>query len=162
MPKSKERELKATSAEEWRTSQEAGQLVKLPSGKVARLARPHLLALIKTGQIPDPLSAQVMGLFNGKNPAEIQENINAEDMLTLINTTVRVAFIEPKVADDPGPDEISTNDIDFEDKMFVFWWSQGGTADLALFRREQARVVETSLGGGKVSPKTKQPAQRKR
>lgn len=163
MPKKQGKELRVTDAAEWRESQRVGQLVELPSGKVARLTRPHMLALAKTGQIPDPLSAQVMEMFSGKkSPAETKDSISPEDMLALINITCKIAFVEPKIADDPGPDELSIDDIDFEDRTFVFWWSQGGAADLASFRKEQERIMEVALGGKQVPPKAERTPKSKR
>jgi len=159
MPK----EMKVTSAAEWRKSQQVGQVIELPSGAVARLVRPHLLALVKTGQIPDLLSAQVSELFGtSKTPAEVQAGISPESMIELINITSKLAFIEPKITDTPGVNELSIDDIDFEDRTFVFWWCQGGAADLKSFREQQSRIMETSLDSNQVPPKAKRPGKRKR
>jgi hypothetical protein len=41
------------------------------------------------------------------------------------------------------PDLVYTDQIGFEDKMYVFNWSVGGTADATRFREESSRAVAT-------------------
>jgi len=163
MPKtnkvSKPKELKVTSAKDWKKVNKVGQLVELPSGRVAKLVRPHLLALIKEGVIPDAISAQVSEMFTKKVTSiskAIQTNtMSNEDGEILANILCKAAFVEPKISDNPGPDELSVDDIDPEDKIFVTWWSQGGATDLKVFRKQQARVLEIIHNSNKVSSETK-------
>lgn len=39
------------------------------------------------------------------------------------------------------PDKVYADEVDLEDKMFIFQWAVGGTADLARFRQESADLV---------------------
>ncbi len=159
----KSEELEVTNAKDWRKSQEAGQLVELPSGKVARLTRPHLFSLVKEGLIPDPLSGQVMEMLNDTKPAAtVVKTIGADNLILIMDITCKTAFVEPRVVDEPKDNELSPNDLDFDDKVFVFWWCQGGIDDLKSFRKQQSRVMETVHERDQVQPKAKQSAGRKR
>lgn len=48
-------------------------------------------------------------------------------------------------------DLIYTDDVDFDDKKFLFQWAVGGTADLERFRKESERVMDDIRNGDEVS-----------
>lgn len=97
------------------------------------------------------------------------------DMFEMVNHIVTECMVDPKVypeptveeleayneenSDDPLDDPIQlrepellyVNEIDAEDKMFIFQWSIGGTTDVAQFREEAGAsldAVAKSEGGG--------------
>jgi hypothetical protein len=54
------------------------------------------------------------------------------------------------VLDDPEANTISTDWISIEDKIFIFFFSQGGAADLAQFRRATGNAMAAISAGGAV------------
>lgn len=45
------------------------------------------------------------------------------------------------------PDELHVDEVDEEDKMFIFNWAVGGDRDVDRFRREQGELLESVLAG---------------
>jgi len=132
-----------------------GEDLLLPSGNTARVRRPGPEALLKKGVLPDALAAQVQemiakgkGTISQKQTEELGND--PETVLAMLDAMDRVlctVVLEPKVLyhrNDKGediPEEeredgIYTDDVDFEDKSFIFQYAVGGTRDLARFRRE--------------------------
>lgn len=143
--------LQPTSGKAWRRSRLAGELVKLPSGNVARLRRPDLLDMVMSGQVPDSLTPIVeKAFFEAPDEQSREETGRAfvqEAGLAGFNELLRLicqaAFLEPHIMDDPqAEDEISYGDLDFADKMFVFTWAAGEVADLEKFPTEPDGGVE--------------------
>jgi hypothetical protein len=149
-----------TAASAWKKSSEVvtGHLVTLPSGNVARLRRTlNLPTLLRTGKIPNPLAGYVNDAIKTRNPSVQPKQEDQEaivQMVQLIQGQIPIIFLEPKVQVEPGdwdvntqgvwePDEDAINilDLDPEDAMFAFAFAQGGPADVARFREEQAKVV---------------------
>lgn len=111
---------KVTTGTQWRKAREQGEVVELPSGKVARLRPLSLLGLIAQGRIPDPLSALVTEMIAGET--KVVANFEMfESFGDLLKLACVVAFVEPKIVDNPeADDEISIQDVDFDDQLFVF------------------------------------------
>lgn len=106
-----------------------------PSGGASNVAKRHL-----EKKLNDQLKA---------DPKMIQEILEAIDNITVY------CFLTPKVhpvpvrevpdgeggvtlveaPEDKQDDELYVDDVDFEDKVFVFNWAVGGTRDLAKFRQ---------------------------
>lgn len=143
------KDLKVTSGAEWR----AGELVELPSGKVARLRKPDVLALIsENGEVPDGLS---QFMFGDSKDADMAEALPA--MAPLLNRVTRAAFIEPRIVDEPSKDdEISLEDVAMADKLFIFQWLMEGAAgqQAGTFPEEQARNLAAVRDGTDVQPTT--------
>lgn len=100
---------------------------------------------------------QMMGVEDGKIDLD-----QVRDMYEMVNAVICASVSEPKVHAVPtvddledwntrhpdqqldDPDELRddellyVDEIDDEDKMFIFQWAQGGTDDLARFRQEAA------------------------
>lgn len=153
--------VQATAASAWKKSENVvvGHLITLPSGNVARLRRTmNLPELLRTGKIPNPLAGYVNEAIATKNPASAQPKDDDPQaivqMVQLIQGQLPMIFLEPKVATqpphwdeakqgqwEPAEDEVNIIDIDPEDAMFAFAFAQGGPADVARFRAEQAKIV---------------------
>ena len=143
---SKETRLQATSGTEWRRLREEGEPVELPSKHVACLRPISLLLLLERGKVPDTLSGMVSQLIlKGGKPAATLETY--QDFAELISWVCHIAFIEPRIVDDPQEDnEISIDDVGFEDRVFVFNWAQKEVQYLMPFRPEPSGDVADVAG----------------
>ena len=138
--------VQATSGKEWRRLREEGEVVELPSGHVACLRPLSLLSLMERGKVPDTLSGVVSQLIvKGDKPAATLETY--QDFAELISWVCRVSFIEPRIVDDPKEDnEIGIDDVNFEDRVFVFNWAQKEVQFLMPFRPEPGGDVADVAG----------------
>lgn len=180
MPKSKSAAAapkKVTAASAWKRSaqQTEGVVVTMPSGNVARLRRTlDLPLLLRTGKIPNPLAGYVDAAIKTKNPAikpSEGDNEAMVQMVVLIQTQLPRIFIEPRVEIEPktwdtdtqgvwepSEDALRIEDIDPEDAMFAFAFAQGGPAEVASFREQQATIVANMAHEQGVEGEAKQPA----
>jgi len=142
-----------TSGREWRRRREEGTLVQLPSGNVARLRPVSLLSLMKRGRIPDPLSGMIDQMIaQGERPSVSLETY--QDFADLIGLVCQVAFVEPRIVDEPtADDEIGLDDVGFEDQTYVFNWAQQEIRFLMPFRpgQESGGDLEAAPGGDDLS-----------
>jgi hypothetical protein len=161
-----------TPASQWSSPRKDGMVVDLPSGNKARVRRAlDLVILLKTGQIPNPLSGIVNDMIRNASPAfptGKMDETAINQMLELVDKMCEKCFVEPRVVI-PGPDDdranfdpgegaISIDDLDIRDRFFVFGFVQGGPADLAPFRDEPNPDVATAPDGEGVQPEAEQPA----
>ena len=119
-----------TSIEEFRSqSQPLVDIVGFEPGQyiTVRLKRISLMALCKSGKIPNSLLQKSTELFTGKqgdkkvNEAKVLENIGELDSINqIIDTVCEAAMIEPKFED---VKEYLTD----EQKTEIFQWTQGGS-----------------------------------
>lgn len=110
-----------------------GQLVELPSfgeGQpfFARLRRPSMLALAKSGKIPNSLLATANRMFDSSLDNK-NENM-LKDFYTVIETILEAAFVEPTYQ------EIKDAGVQLSDDqlIFVFNYTQQGVRALDQFR----------------------------
>lgn len=140
-PKNGTEPLVPTTAAAWR----AGEVYTLPSGYSARLRRPGLMAMLATGQIPNPLAAKVTKLLTLVTTEEIQKRTQEERERALLSNSeafvaiAALAFIEPKLITDRLPDhdksEIGPADLSDRDLMWVYYdFVEGTAADVVDFR----------------------------
>lgn len=138
--------------------------LELPSGNTCLAIRPGPQGLIKMGLL-DSLD-QLTGLvqrehIDSKDPKkQLQAAVNTmaanpKDLvegLEMVDKAIAHIVKEPKVWLDEyeedgvtplprDPERIYTDEVDLEDKMFIFQWAVGGTADLAAFRKESAELM---------------------
>jgi hypothetical protein len=59
------------------------------------------------------------------------------------------------------PQVLYADEVDLQDKIFIFQWCLGGTRDLEQFRQEQQATVGTLSNGKDVRSKAKRPARRR-
>lgn len=130
-----------TSIEEFRSqSQPLVDIVGFEPGQyiTVRLRRISLMALCKSGKIPNSLLQKSTELFAGAktnghkvNEAKVLENIGELDGINqIVDTVCEAAMIEPKFED---VKEFLTD----EQKTEIFQWTQGGIKALESFRTEQ-------------------------
>ncbi|KAB2853140.1 MAG: hypothetical protein F9K46_18605 [Anaerolineae bacterium] len=122
-----------TTAAQWKS----GEMVQLPSGKVAKLRRPDALSLLlHDGRLPDALGPLI---FGGKNEragvAEIEftpESLTA--LVPILDQLAVACFVEPRVNEKSvgqRDDVLVPSDIAFNDKLFLFQWVFGEAGTLA-------------------------------
>lgn len=168
--KVRETEPQVTSASEWRNKKKKGQIITLPSGLVARVMRVmDLMEMIKNGKIPSPLTGVINNMVSDKTAgpekaSEEQEKLDPDavsEMLKLIDDCVARAMVEPKVEIPPedaptywepeDEDAISINDMELDDRFFIFTFAQGFASDLESFRKGQAAFMAGVPDGEGVS-----------
>lgn len=113
-----------------------GQLVQLPSfaeGQpfYARIRRPSLLSLARSGKIPNSLLTTANSLFLEGGVDSNDENA-MKDIFSVIDVLCEACFIEPSYQ------EIKDAGIELTDDqyMFVFTYSQKGVKALETFRSQ--------------------------
>lgn len=135
----------------------------LPSGNVALVRRRGLDAFMREGLIPNSLMALVQGQLDeteGKSPAlqgelqKIASDTSAlADVARLADAITVSCVIDPAVLPIPEEEEdrdedlLYVDEVDMDDKLFIFSWVVGGTKDIERFREEQTAVLASISGG---------------
>lgn len=126
---------KVTTIEELLQYQQ-GQYIRLPDFAenmpfYARLKRPSLLALVKSGKIPNTLIQTANKLFNGKGMDDQQDSAMS-DVLSVLETLCEATFVEPSYSD------MKNAGIELTDEQLlaVFAYTQKGVKALEPFRGE--------------------------
>ncbi len=163
-----------TTGSMWRSARETGFVKQLPSGNWARLRPVGLERLITGGEIPDLLTPLVTKMFlDGADSVDLDtflaqrgpEKTLAQmgEMIALLDAVCKAAFVEPRIVDNPqAEDEIGIEDLDLQDKSFVFHLVQQPVAVLRRFRLEPSADVAAVPDGQQVEPAAQQPRRGKR
>lgn len=113
-----------------------GQVVELPpfaEGQpfVARLIRPSIIEMAKTGQIPNSLLANANSLFT-KGRISNKDDEALQRLYDVMDIICEASFLEPTFA------EIKESGIKLTDEqyMFIFNYAQRGVKALETFREE--------------------------
>lgn len=146
-----------TTARAWK---KGGEDLELPSGNVCLARRVGLQSFLKRGMIPNSLLPIIENSLKQGKPVQPDnpmagvkldlESINS--ILDLQDEVTLSAVIEPKVARIPvegdldyherDPDKLYIDDVDQEDKAYIFSWAVGGVSDLEQFRERQREGVD--------------------
>lgn len=135
--------MKITSGKEWRKKANRSEVCQLPSGCVAELKKPDILDLMldeETG-IPDLLMAQ---MFAGTGTPATEDVVGSVGRISpLLKQVCISAFVNPRiVAVAEADDEITIEDVEFQDRMWVLNWVMGDAAGMIRFPGEQARDIQ--------------------
>lgn len=142
-------------------SKNAATEVQLPSGQMARLRRPGMQAFLKRGAIPDSLAPIIQAQLakaQGKRVKDTADNkldtaalmsdpAKIEAVMTLMDTVLLDVVVEPKMAaapdnpEDRRDDVFYPDEVDLDDKVFIFNYAVGGTRDLERFRSDTAGAM---------------------
>ena len=129
-----------------------GEVVTLPPFRegcpfIARLKRPSMLMLTKSGRIPNSLITSANKLFNGKGVDDTKEN-SMKDAFDVFEVLCDAAFVEPTYA------QLEEAGVELTDEQFmaVFNYTQAGAKALAPFRGKQANS-DAPVAGAEVSGK---------
>lgn len=130
-----EEQMKVTSFEDLK-SYSKGQIVELPpfaDGQpfVARMRRPSLMVLVKSGQIPNTLLTAANELFSGGASSFDADKLDMlSDILGICEVIAKASLIEPTY------EQIKEAGLDLSDDqmMAIFSYSQNGVEALKSFR----------------------------
>lgn len=150
---------KTTSTSEWkRTAQ--GMPLEVPSGNTALVRPVGMEVFMRQGIIPNSLRPMITEALKGKdlNEALKLDDITekqVEEMIELFDAVTVFCVKEPVVSavprnedgtpvplDERDPDKLYVDEVDFDDKQFIFNFVVGGTRDVESFRKEQAELLE--------------------
>jgi len=146
---------KPTSVQQWKKAAQ-GVPLEVPSGNTALVRNVGMQVFLQRGLVPNSLMPIVRMAMSGKEPELKLDDITEDqlrDMVALFDAVVVHCVVEPKVQPVPAEGEERADDVlyvdevDFDDKQFIFQWVVGGTRDLEQFRKEQAASVESVRGG---------------
>ncbi len=115
----------ATSGRAWREKNQ--EEVTLPSGNVALLRRPDMMALATEDDAPNVLAGVVVAAMQGQDMKQLEiKPTGLKDLVALLNKIARAAFVSPKIVDNPqGEDEIALADVSLADKSWILTWAMG-------------------------------------
>lgn len=113
-----------------------GAIVQLPPFAedqpfVARLRRPSMMALAKSGKIPNALLSTANSLFI-KGGVDAADDSVMKDVLSVVDVLCAAAFVEPTY------EQLQKVGVELTDEqyMFVFNYTQKGIKALQPFRGE--------------------------
>lgn len=177
-----------TPAKGWK---KPGAVLTLPSGNVLKLKNPGIMAMAHKGLIPNSLMTLIMSSVQKGNEMKAEEifdsNIDIADMFTMMDSAIMLMAVDPEIHPVPvweeedvtaelcrqdqvgqealekrSDDEVYIDDMPEEDKMFIWQWATGGTADVEQFRRESSNMLAGLSGLPDVaSPAKRAPARKK-
>lgn len=150
-----------TSASEWKSSRTTGAELEVPSGNVCLVRQPDGMRMfMKRGMIPNALLPIVKAELNKAekgdeaqlDPTELLEKVledptMLQDMLDMMDAVVIDCVIQPVLHPVPDDDTereddlLYIDDVDFEDRSFIFSFAMGGTKDLERFRHRQDEML---------------------
>jgi hypothetical protein len=135
--------LKPTAASDWKREATEPELVILPSGNTALLKRPSMLAMMKQGEIPNPLMEAAVDLLDGQAPKDFG------GLVELLEHIAIEAFVEPRISRNGSPQdgEIALSDLSDADKLFVSGWMRGVADEAAPFRTDGPGASAGGDGG---------------
>lgn len=163
-----------TDAKSWKRAVKTHEL-ELPSGNVCLARRPGVQAFISNGLIPNSLMEILVPLLDDSRKPQtdklqdldakveaLQDSLfkDPQKIEDLVDTADRVAIycvVEPVILpvpqDDEGneapalkdPEKLYVDEVDLEDKMFIFQWATGGLSDLKPFREATSGDVAAGL-----------------
>lgn len=141
----------------WKKKAQGADL-ELPSGEVCLARNVGMQVFLERGLIPNSLMPIIRQALVGEEPDLKMDDISEEqikEMMDLFDAATVLCVVEPKVhrvprdgegepvpIEDRDPDKLFVDEVDFEDKQFIFQWVVGGTRDLERFREEQSASVE--------------------
>lgn len=149
--------LPVTNGLEWRRNREEGELVQLPySGKLVRIRTVRPDMLLRLGKIPNPLASLMVDIIYGRVDSDKMDNFlslgesveAAMDMLESLRIVCSASFVSPKIVDNPTQaNEISIDDIELNDRSYIFRLTFVSAEALKTFRYQPPTDVEIASNG---------------
>ncbi|MGX9924104.1 DUF7391 family protein [Streptomyces sp. NPDC002248] len=148
---------KPTSPKEWKKNQSIP--MELPSGNYLRIRRMSMQTLMATGKMPNRLMSIMksavdkgQGIDENKlageaidDPKLLQDMVKFYDDLTMMMAVEPVIHPVPPTEQDRADDLLYVDEIDDEDKAFLFQYISGGVTDAESFRQQsQADLAAVS------------------
>lgn len=157
-----------TSAGEWKKGT-AGEDLRVPSGNVCRIRRVGMREWVREDIIPDslrPMIDQAISKGQGANTKKLKDLASDPskfgEMFELMDRVVALVVSMPVVIyhryqrdgewvdipmDDRDPNTLYTDEIDDQDKIYIFNVAAGGVRDLERFRQELGSSMGSLSGG---------------
>lgn len=124
-----------TSGKEWRRGVE----IELPSKKTALLRPFDFQILLRRKNVPDSLMPYISDLMDGDTSklSHVATFEQKRDLNNLIDLVCSCMFVNPRIVDEPkADDEISLDDLEIDDKNFVWMMVGLGAEQMRSFRLE--------------------------
>jgi hypothetical protein len=167
-----------TTAAEWKQNSDAPVPVTVPSGNTCLARKPGMRAFVKAGLIPNSLLPIVMRAVRKQAEPDFKElegdGGRLQDMIRLMDNVVVHCVMEPRVHPTPPQEDLSdarydedferdedklyVDQVDPDDKAFLFQWACGGTSDLEQFREQSEQLLAGASGGQDVRRPAKRAA----
>lgn len=114
------------------------ELPPFPDGTpfAAKLRRPSMLMLMKSGRIPNRLIETASGLFPGdKKPKK--ENVDFTELVPMMEAVCEASLVEPTMK------QLRENDVQLTDAQMnaIFAYSQKGAEGLEQFRKQSENII---------------------
>lgn len=136
-----------STPQDFKKKRAVGVVLELPSGNSIKVRGVDLVSLVVSGKIPNALLATVQGHLEGVDPdatvseaTKMAEKMSPEELsevFSVMDTLVIAMAMEPKVYPIPegerDEDLLYIDELDGEDKLFMFNWSQEGLKNLKRF-----------------------------
>lgn len=136
-----------TSGKEWRERRAEGVEVELPSGFKPRLRALGFRTALMSGMVPDFMTSTVVKAAVGEQgqlPLPDSED-QMEQKLKFLDDVARAMFVSPRIVEKPADaltdDEITIDDVDDTDKLYLLSLMGTPTALMQQFRREQIQAM---------------------
>lgn len=134
--------------------QKINDVTTLPSGMNVILKRTSIQTLMAQGMIPNTLMAIVQSaIAKGKSDVDVSEFLGdpqkMQEMLELMDIIAISCVKEPEVHPIPEDDEdrddalLYVDELQDEDRSFIFQYATGGTKDVEQFRQETREQLAT-------------------
>lgn len=156
---------RVTTASAWKQKTAGGTPLVVPSGNTCLVQASGLQVFLREGLIPNslmPIISEAMRKGRAPQNSDFDLENNPEmldQILDLMDSVTMYCVIEPKIEPAPrdeegalipfserDPETLYVDEVDFQDKTFIFQYAVGGTADLEKFRQELGEHVETVSG----------------
>jgi hypothetical protein len=138
--------------------------ITLPSGKVMRIRSVGFQAFLKAGIVPNSLMSIVESAVNEGNEPEVNDLVgdssSLNDMLAMVDEVVVFVALDPEVKRVPKTEKdrrdniLYVDEVDEDDKQFIFGVCTGGTRDVEQFRQQSANVVASVQRRNNLEDKT--------
>lgn len=121
----------------------APKIVELPpfldgTPFVAKLRRPSMLMLMKSGKIPNKLMKAAQKMFNdNSNSKNKDEEVNFSEVVPMMEIICEASLVEPTMK------LLKENDVQLTDEQmnFIMAYSQKGVDDLEQFRNDTKDTI---------------------
>lgn len=147
----------ATPASVWKKKAVGGTLVDVPSGNKALIRMPGMAVFLEKGLIPNslmPIIQKAMAAGQAPSEAEMSSMVTdpeaLKDVIALADAVTLYCCIDPHLEEAPRDEDGSlipvgdarrddnvlyVDEMEFDDRMYIFNLAVGGTADLEKFRQ---------------------------
>lgn len=131
----------------------------LPSGLKVKVRDVTMTDLMLTGKLPGVMLDMAQDAArNGSASVDLKEIAkNGADFAALMDSLIRLALVEPPVADIGDDDHLGLDEMNGDDKMFIFNWVNREVEQLRPFREGEAEPVAAIQPGDGIRIET-QPA----